>query len=56
MFYISKILQALGMGLLGIGLMIGLQQQDTRGELQMLAAGGVVFTLGWLIERQRGAQ
>lgn len=41
------------MGILGIGLLIGMQQQDTRSELKMLAAGGVVFFIGWLVERKR---
>lgn len=53
MFYFAKVLQALGMGILGIGLLIGMQQQDTRSELKMLAAGGVVFFIGWLVERKR---
>ena len=57
MFYFAKTLQALGMGLLGVGLLIGMQEQDTRSELKMLAAGGVVFFVGWLLEKRReGAQ
>lgn len=53
MFYVAKFLQALGMGILGIGLLIGMQTQDTRSELKMLAAGGVVFFVGWLVEKRR---
>jgi hypothetical protein len=52
-FYFAKTLQALGMGLLGVGLLVGMQQHDTRGELTMLAIGGVVFFVGWVLERQR---
>ena len=53
MFYFAKVLQALGMGILGIGLLIGMQQQDTTSELKMLAAGGVVFFIGWVVEKRR---
>lgn len=52
MFYFAKFLEALGMGLAATGLLIGMSSGDTRVELFWLAVGGVLFLVGYLMERR----
>ena len=46
MFIVAKTLQALGMGLLLVALVNGLQSGKTLVELQVLVAGVLVFVAG----------
>lgn len=50
MFYTAKFIEAFGICMLTLGLIIGLSTQDTRTELTYLAVGGVIFTIGWMLE------
>ena len=48
---IGRLLQLIGMILLPIGLMYGLVRDEIRTEVQLLALGGFLFVLGWIISR-----
>ena len=54
-FAIGKGLEALGLAITGLGLAIGLSQNDLVTERDFLYAGIVVFTVGWLIESRSRA-
>ncbi len=40
------------MATVGTGLIIGLQEDNQKAELTLLAIGGLEFVVGWLIERR----
>ena len=50
---IGRLLQLIGMLLLPIGLMYGLVRGEIRREVQLLALGGFLFVLGWILSRER---
>ena len=50
---IGRLLQLSGMIILPIGLMIGLSGGDIRTEVKLLALGGFLFVLGWILSRER---
>ena len=50
---IGRLLQLIGMLLLPIGLMYGLVRGEIRTEVQLLALGGFLFVLGWILSRER---
>ena len=50
---IGRILQLVGMIVLPIGLMYGLVRGEIRTEVQLLALGGFLFVLGWILARER---
>ena len=52
---IGRLLQVIGMLLLPIGLMYGLVRDEIRTEVQLLALGGFLFVLGWILSRDRRA-
>ncbi len=45
-------LQLVGMAVLPIGLYIGMVRGDVRAEVRLLAIGGVLYLLGWLLSRK----
>lgn len=49
---IGRVLQLVGMIILPIGLSYGLIKGDIRLEVQLLALGGFLFVLGWILSRQ----
>jgi len=49
---LGRTLQVAGMIILPIGLLVGLTRGDLRFEVRMLAVGGAVYLVGWLIARQ----
>lgn len=49
---IGRALQLLGMIILPIGLYIGTVRDDVRQEVKLLAIGGFVFVLGWLLAKK----
>ena len=49
---IGRLLQLIGMILLPIGLSYGLLKDNIRAEVQLLALGGVLFVLGWILSRK----
>lgn len=52
---IGRLLQIIGMIVLPIGLMYGLMRGEIRTEVQLLAIGGFLYVLGWILSRnQRG--
>ena len=50
---IGRILQLAGMIILPIGLSYGLLHGNIRVEVQLLALGGFLFVLGWILARKR---
>lgn len=51
---IGRLLQLSGMILLPIGLMYGLVRDEIRTEVKLLAIGGFLYVLGWILARKRG--
>ena len=49
---IGRILQIAGMIILPIGLFIGMFRGDVRLEVKLLAIGGALFVIGWLISKK----
>ncbi len=52
---IGRLLQLAGMIILPIGLLYGLGRGDIRTEVKLLALGGFLFVLGWILSRERGS-
>ena len=50
---IGRLLQMVGMIVLPIGLAYGLFKGEIRTEVQLLALGGFLFVLGWILTRER---
>lgn len=50
---VGRVLQLCGMILLPIGLMYGLVKGEIRTEVKLLAIGGFVYVLGWILARKR---
>jgi hypothetical protein len=50
-FWFGRILQILAMIILPVGLLIGTVRGDIRLEVKLLAIGGAVFVIGWLLTR-----
>lgn len=50
---IGRLLQLSGMILLPIGLSYGLLRDDIDTEVRLLALGGFLFVLGWILSRER---
>lgn len=50
---IGRLLQIVGMIILPIGLMYGLVRGEIRTEVQLLALGGFLYVLGWILSRER---
>ncbi len=50
---IGRLLQVSGMIILPIGLSYGLLKGDIRVEVQLLALGGFLYVLGWILARKR---
>ncbi len=51
-FYVGKILELTGIGMLGFGLLEGVlnDHHGMRNEYALLALGSVVFYAGWVVE------
>lgn len=52
---VARLLQLSGMIVLPIGLMYGLGKGDIQTEVQLLALGGFLFVLGWILGREKKA-
>jgi hypothetical protein len=50
---VGRLLQLAGMIILPIGLSYGLVQGEIRTEVKLLALGGFLFVLGWILARDR---
>jgi hypothetical protein len=50
---IGRLLQLIGMIILPIGLSYGLLKGQIRLEVQLLALGGFLFMLGWILARRK---
>jgi len=48
----GRLFQLAGMIILPIGLYIGLVQDNVRLEVKLLAIGGFLFLLGWIMSRE----
>ena len=56
MFYVAKLVQAIGFADVGYALLIGLTEEHGMGrELALLGVGTVIFYLGRLLERRMTA-
>lgn len=49
---VGRFLQLVGLVLLPVALMVGLIQDKVRLEVLLLAIGGAIFTVGWLLGRK----
>lgn len=52
---IGRLLQVSGMIILPIGLIYGLGYGEIRTEVKLLALGGFLFVLGWILAREKKA-
>ena len=52
---IGRLLQIIGMIILPIGLLYGLVLGEIRTEVKLLALGGFLYLLGWILTRDRNA-
>lgn len=50
---LGRLLQIAGMIILPIGLSYGLVKGEIQTEVKLLALGGFLFVLGWIISRKR---
>lgn len=50
---IGRLLQLSGMIILPIGLIYGLGKGDIQTEIKLLALGGFLYVLGWILARER---
>jgi hypothetical protein len=50
---LGRLFQLIGMILLPIGLSYGLLKDNIRVEVQLLALGGFLFVLGWILSRRQ---
>lgn len=50
---IGRLLQLSGMIILPIGLLYGFAKGEIRTEVQLLALGGFLFVLGWILSREK---
>jgi hypothetical protein len=50
---IGRLLQVIGLIVLPIGLSYGLLKGNIRLEVQLLALGGFLFLLGWILTREK---
>lgn len=49
---LGRMCQLVGMVLLPIGLYIGMVRGEVRTEVKLLAIGGCVYLLGWLLAKK----
>lgn len=53
LFLLSKVVQLVGLGTVGFGLVLGLKaEHGMMQELQLLLAGSVVSFAGWLLQKR----
>ena len=50
---VGRLMQVAAMIILPIGLMYGLVKGEIRTEVQLLALGGFLFVLGWILARKK---
>lgn len=50
---IGRLLQLVGLIVLPIGLSYGLLRDDIKLEVRLLAIGGFLFLLGWILSKER---
>ncbi|HYH09965.1 MAG TPA: hypothetical protein VEK11_23150 [Thermoanaerobaculia bacterium] len=50
---LGRLLQLAGMIILPIGLSYGLIQGEIQTEVKLLALGGFLFVLGWIVSREK---
>ena len=50
---IGRLMQVAAMIILPIGLLYGLGRGDIRTEVKLLALGGFLFVLGWILAREK---
>ena len=50
---LGRLMQLAGLILLPIGLSYGLLRDDIKTEVRLLAIGGFLFVLGWIVSRER---
>ena len=52
---LGRLMQVSAMILLPIGLLYGLGKNDIQTEVKLLALGGFLFVLGWILSREKNA-
>ncbi len=50
---LGRLFQLVGMIVLPIGLSYGLLRDDIKTEVRLLAIGGFLFVLGWILSKER---
>jgi len=57
MFYLAKLIQAVGIGDVGYALFVGLTEENAMGrEITLMALGFGIFTFGRFLERRVSAR
>ena len=54
--FLAKSVELTGLVVVGIALLVGVQDNDMDRELSTLGLGAVVFVAGWLLERGGGSK
>ena len=49
---VGRVCQLIGLAILPIGLYMGLVRGEVRSEVKLLAIGGCVFLVGWLLAKK----
>ena len=52
---VGRLLQIFGMIILPVALLYGLAYDQVRTEVKLLAVGGALFVIGWLMAKKPGA-
>ena len=50
---LGRIMQVVGMTILPIALYVGMARNDVRSEVKLLAIGGAVYLIGWVLAKER---
>ncbi len=56
MKHLARALQFIGMLEMGYGLFIGLYEGDINREIRFASIGGLLFFVGWLIQKRVGGK
>jgi hypothetical protein len=53
LYRLGRALQMIGMAMLPVALYVGLIRNEVRREVMLLAIGGAIFVIGWLVAQKR---
>lgn len=50
---VGRTMQLVGMLILPIALYVGMVRNDVRSEVKLLAIGGAVYLIGWVLSKEK---